>query len=143
MLPPLNGYKILSRFYAIILGQPHIPLLIGHFIKNNPTFKNKKFSNEALNTLSEYSWPGNVRELQNVVHRILLLTRKDTIEQSDLPTDLLLGHKTSGNRLEDLEREHILKVLKEAGGQKGKAAEILGIDPKTLYRKLLSYGVKE
>ena len=120
-----------------------IPLLIGHFIKNNPTFKNKKFSNEALNTLSEYSWPGNVRELQNVVHRILLLTRKDTIEQSDLPTDLLLGHKTSGNRLEDLEREHILKVLKEAGGQKGKAAEILGIDPKTLYRKLLSYGVKE
>jgi DNA-binding NtrC family response regulator len=49
----------------------------------------------------------------------------------------------SGKRLEDVEREHILKVLKEAGGHKGKAAEILGVDPKTLYRKLLSYGVSE
>jgi DNA-binding NtrC family response regulator len=50
---------------------------------------------------------------------------------------------SKGARLEDLERSHILKVLKDAGGQRGRAAEILGIDPKTLYRKLQAYGVKE
>jgi DNA-binding NtrC family response regulator len=50
---------------------------------------------------------------------------------------------TSSRRLEDVEREHILQVLKDVGGQKGKAAETLGIDPKTLYRKLSAYGVTE
>jgi DNA-binding NtrC family response regulator len=47
-----------------------------------------------------------------------------------------------GRRLEDVEREHILRILKEVGGERGKTAEILGIDPKTLYRKLTGYGVK-
>jgi len=120
-----------------------IPLLIDHFIKNNPGFKHKRFSKEALKILSEYSWPGNVRELQNMIHRTLLLSKGDIIEPSDLSVDLIISHKTSGNRLEDMEREHILKVIREVDGHRGKAAEILGIDPKTLYRKLLSYGVKE
>jgi two-component system response regulator HydG len=84
-----------------------------------------------------------VRELQNVVHRTLLLSGEDVVRLQDLPTDFSKNNKTSGRRLGDLEREHILKVLKEAGGHKGKAAEILGVDPKTLYRKLLSYGVSE
>jgi len=120
-----------------------IPPLIGHFISNNPAFKQKRFSEEAVKILSEYRWPGNVRELQNVVHRALLLSRDDLITDDELPSDLKAGRGTSGIRLEDIEKDHILKVLKEAGGQKGKAAEILGIDPKTLYRKLSSYGVKE
>ena len=120
-----------------------IPLLVNHQIKKNPAFKHKRFSEGALKILSEYSWPGNVRELQNVVHRTLLLSRKDVIEPYDLPADLVTDLKGSGKRLEDVEKSHILKVLKEAGGQKGKAAEILGVDPKTLYRKLLSYGVSE
>ncbi len=92
--------------------------------------------------LREYGWPGNVRELQNVVHRTLLLSKKDTIEPEDLPADLTAAPRPASSRLEDVEREHILKVLKKAG-QRGKAAEILGMDPKTLYRKLLSYGVEE
>ena len=120
-----------------------IPLLVNHQIKNNPAFKYKRFSEGALKILSEYPWPGNVRELQNVVHRTILLSRNDVIEPYDLPADLVADLKGSGNCLEDVEKSHILKVLKEVGGQKGKAAEILGVDPKTLYRKLLSYGVSE
>ena len=120
-----------------------IPLLVERTIQTNAGFKNKKFSKEALKVLSEYPWPGTVRELQNVVHRTLLLSKNDVIEPRDLPADLTEGPGVSGRRLEDVERETILKVLKEVGGQKGKAAEILGVDPKTLYRKLLSYGVGE
>jgi transcriptional regulator with PAS, ATPase and Fis domain len=120
-----------------------IPLLVNHQIKNNPAFKYKRFSEGALKVLSEYPWPGNVRELQNVVHRTLLLSRNDVIEPYDLPADLMADLKGSGKRLDDVEKGHILKVLKEVGGQKGKAAEILGLDPKTLYRKLMSYGVSE
>jgi len=117
-----------------------IPLLVDHTIQLNPVFKKKKFAPEALEIFLEYAWPGNVRELQNVVHRALLLSKNDIIEPRELPSDLTLNPKVSGRRLEDVEREHILRILQEAGGQKAKAAEILGIDPKTLYRKLLSYG---
>jgi DNA-binding NtrC family response regulator len=77
-----------------------------------------------------------------VVHRTHS-ARENIIDSFDLPTDLNLEAKAPGRKLEDIEREYILKVLKEVGGQKGKAAEILGVDPKTLYRKLLSYGIKE
>jgi DNA-binding NtrC family response regulator len=128
-IPPLRARK------------EDIPLLVDHTIQSNPVFKNKKFAQEALAIFLEYAWPGNVRELQNVVHRTLLLSKNDVIEPRELPADLSPNPKISGRRLEDVEREHILQVFKEAGGQKAKAAEILGIDPKTLYRKLLSYGV--
>ena len=120
-----------------------IPLLIEHCIRATPGFRNKKFSAKALQVLSEYAWPGNVRELQNVVQRAMLLSHSDVIDWTELPQDLNQGYEPKGTRLEDLERNHILKVLKEAGGQRGKAAEILGIDPKTLYRKLQAYGVNE
>jgi len=92
-----------------------------------------------LHLLAAYPWPGNVRELQNVVHRTLLLSPRDIIEPDDLPTDLAMRHKTACYRLEDVEREHILKVLRETGGQKGKTAELLGIAPKTLYNKLVNF----
>jgi two-component system response regulator AtoC len=119
-----------------------IPLLVEHTIKTNHDFKNKDFTMEALKILLEYPWPGNVRELQNVIHRTLLLAKNDIIQPYDLPVDLITDPKVAGRRLEDVEREHILRVLKEVGGQRGKAAEILGVDPKTLYRKLLSYGLE-
>lgn len=120
-----------------------IPLLIEYIIRNNPAFKQKKFTAEALKVLGQYDWPGNVRELQNMVHRTLLLSRGNLIERDDLPADLVSDPKRAGQRLEDVEKEHILKVLKQVGGQKTKAAEILGLDPKTLYRKLLGYGVEQ
>lgn len=119
-----------------------IPVLIDHFLKNNPDFRRRRFSKQALKTLSNYPWPGNVRELQNLIYRVLLLSNNAIIEPSDLPADVTAEHEVSGRRLEDVEKEYILKVFKESGGQRAKAAEILGIDPKTLYRKLSSYGVK-
>jgi len=120
-----------------------IPPLIDHFKEESHAFRNKRFSREALALLMAYPWPGNVRELQNVVHRVFLLSTGDVIEPSHLPFDHGAGQLTGATRLEDVERGHILKVLKASGGQRNKAAEALGIDPKTLYRKLAGYGVKE
>ncbi len=120
-----------------------IPLLIENIVNKTPAFKNKKISPEALGVLSRYSWPGNVRELQNVIHRTLLLCKKDVIEPDDLPPDLVEVRQNDSQRLADVERNHILDVLKKVGGQRRKAAEILAVDPKTLYRKLLSYGLDE
>jgi DNA-binding NtrC family response regulator len=120
-----------------------IPLLVEHIISKNANFKNRTISKKAIKVLSEYAWPGNVRELQNVMHRALLLAKRDVIEPADLPFDMISRYEMSGARLEDIEREHILSVLKEAGGQRGRAAEILGVNPKTLYRKLASYGITE
>ena len=120
-----------------------IPPLVDHIIQKSAAFKNKRFTKGALAVLSEYAWPGNVRELQNIVHRALFLSKNNTIDVSDLPLDLSGGHAVSGKKLEDVEREHILQVFREVDGQKRKAAEILGIDPKTLYRKLSTYGIKD
>lgn len=120
-----------------------IPLLVEHIISKNANFKNRNISKKAIKVLSEYEWPGNVRELQNVMHRALFLAKRDVIEPADLPFDMISRYEMSGARLEDIEREHILRVLKEAGGQRGTAAEILGVNPKTLYRKLASYGITE
>ncbi len=120
-----------------------IPALIEHFRAGNSDFRQKRFSPEALKALAEYGWPGNVRELQNVVHRALLLSKGDVIEPSDLACELSMDQGAAGARLEDVERDHILRILRSVGGQRGKAAEELGIDPKTLYRKLAGYGVKE
>ncbi len=129
LIPPLRERK------------EDIPLLIAHVIRNNPAFKEKRFNEDALSVLSDYSWPRNVRELQNVIYRTLLLSHREVIGSADLPMNMLADPRRASQRLADIERDHILGVLKEANGQKGKAAEILGIDPKTLYRKLLEYGV--
>ncbi len=116
-----------------------IPLLVDHFIMNDPAFRSRKFGKEAIDVFLRYSWPGNVRELQNVVQRTLLLSENEVIGARDLPSDLIKGGTASGGRLDDVERHHILRVLREVDGHRGKAAEILGIDPKTLYRKLARY----
>jgi DNA-binding NtrC family response regulator len=138
------------RITALILRIPplrerkeDIPLLIEHIIKSNTAFKDKKLSKKALNILSGYTWPGNVRELQNVIHRAFLLSKGDIIGPHDLPSDLISDQRIPIKRLEDVEREHILKVLREVDGKRGKAAEILDVDPKTLYRKLSHYGINE
>ncbi len=120
-----------------------IPLMIERFRMKNPAFRQKQFGRGALDILSRYAWPGNVRELQNVVHRTLLLSHNDVIRESDLPADIIAVRKGSSRRLVDVEKEHILSVLRDMAGHRGKAAEVLGIDPKTLYRRLKDYGVKE
>jgi two-component system, NtrC family, response regulator AtoC len=123
--------------------QEDIALLVEHFIQENPEFQKRRFSPEALKVMERYPWPGNVRELKNIVHRTLLLTEQEVVEPADLPPGLLVDQRPASKKLEDVEKEHILRVLKETGGRRGQAAEILGMDPKTLYRKMLSYGLRD
>ncbi len=119
-----------------------IPVFIEQVQARNQAFKHKRFSREALLILMKYPWPGNVRELQNVVQRVLLLSNGPELTPADLPSDLSGSERpTDSGRLSDLEREHILKTLTRTGRHLEKAAEILGIHPKTLRRKLAEYGV--
>jgi len=114
--------------------------LIEHFVARSPGARGRRFSAEAQSALAAYPWPGNVRELRNVISRVLLLSRGETVEVEDLPGDLAAGAAEGGARLAEVEKAHIRKILREAGGHRGRAAERLGIDPKTLYRKLRAFG---
>jgi DNA-binding NtrC family response regulator len=124
-----------------------IPLLAQHFIRKFSDELKKSVSGiteGALKILLNYAWPGNVRELENIIQRAITLSRDNMIHPEDLPSSLTQG--TNEDILEkglkqrytvdQLEKEYIKKVLLEAGGNKSKAAEILGLDRKTLYRKL-------
>jgi len=103
----------------------------------------KEFTSAAMQAMQRYPWPGNLRELRNVIERAVILCAGDKIDVNDFP-DNLRGSQPSGimigNRvsLEDLEREHILRII-EIAGSMDEAAQILGIDPATLYRKRKRY----
>jgi DNA-binding NtrC family response regulator len=105
------------------------------------------FSLAAVKSLLGYAWPGNVRELSNVVERAVALAEGDHIGASDLPAqvrerkgaDLVGGAVARGLTLADLEREYITRVLAAEGGNKTRAAQRLGLDRKTLYRKIEEY----
>ncbi len=130
-----------------------IPLLVDHFLKRHcEDYEGgvaKMVSREALQALQFYDWPGNVRELENVIERASIIRDGHQIGEQDLPVALLcpLGEgigsvNVIGNHvpLEDVEKAHILTVLESVNGHKKRAAEILEINPSTLYRKLLRYG---
>ncbi len=98
-----------------------------------------RFSDDALQVLKHYNWPGNVRELENIIHRIVIMNEEGTIDVPDLPSLMRFSARrgTGLNRtLAEVEAEHIRSVLASVGGNKTKAAEILGIDRKTLREKL-------
>ena len=128
-----------------------IPLLVNFFLqKYNKKRKKsiKAISNSAMNALVKYDWPGNVRELENAIERAVVLAEGQTVENSDLlyyglsaETDLSTDAAES-QRLEDMEKAHIARILKMANGHKGNAAEQLGIDRKTLRLKLKKYGIE-
>lgn len=124
-----------------------IPLLIQRFIEKFNADLKKKISGvsaDALKILLNYSWPGNVRELENVIQRAITLSQQEIICAEDLPSSVIqeadedLTEKALRKKytVEQLENEYIKRVLLEVGGNKTKAAEILGLDRKTLYRKL-------
>jgi two-component system response regulator HydG len=119
-----------------------ILLLIRHFARRfakefgKPT---PAFSDRALEVLKNYRWPGNVRELENVVQRLVVMTEEDTIDAPDLPSLMRfspLRPRRLDRTLEEVETEHIRDVLAHVNGNKSRAAEILGIDRKTLRGKL-------
>lgn len=124
-----------------------IPILVQHFIqKFSKELKRavSGVSGDALKILLNYPWPGNVRELENIIQRAITLSRHEVVSPEDLPASIIqkadekLFEKAVEEKftLDQLEKEYIRRVLIETGGNKSKAAERLGLDRKTLYRKL-------
>ncbi|MEW6169970.1 MAG: sigma-54 dependent transcriptional regulator [Candidatus Omnitrophota bacterium] len=146
-LPPLRERKT------------DIPLLVDDFIEKHLKHTSKKIeglSADAIDTLINYNWPGNVRELENVIERAIILAKKPIITLEDFPDFLRSLDKNklkenevlipgNGSKLKQAlrspERDLILKALHSSDGNKNKAAEILGINRTTLYKKMRSYGL--
>jgi len=131
-LPPLRERK------------EDIPLLAQHFL-NKFALENKKevseFSPEATEFLLGYDWPGNVRELENAIERAAILAKDSLITIADLPQEnMSLARSTMPEKnLREVEKEHILDVLGETGGNYSEAARLLGITRMTLYKKAREY----
>jgi len=119
-----------------------ILLLLRHFATRSSEELGRKppeFSDPVLEALRNYHWPGNVRELQNVVRRLLVMNEADRIDMVDLPSLMRadsLPAAQFGRPLREVEAEYIRNVLASVGGNRTRAARILGIDRKTLRRKL-------
>ncbi|MDZ7290408.1 MAG: sigma-54 dependent transcriptional regulator [candidate division KSB1 bacterium] len=124
-----------------------ILLLTQHFVKVYAEEAGKpvpRFSDQVLQIFKNYDWPGNVRELQNVIQRLVVMTESDVIDVPDLPA-LMRFSAQRGTGLQrtlaEMEAEHIRNVLASVNGNKTRAAEILGIDRKTLREKLRHYSI--
>jgi two-component system response regulator HydG len=128
-------------------------LLATHYLQHFAAQSQKEVRSldaEAAEKLSAYAWPGNVRELANCMERAVALTRNESIGIGDLPekirsyrTSHVLVAATDPSELvpmEEVEKRYILRVLEAVGGNKTLAAQVLGLDRKTLYRKLDRYG---
>ncbi len=148
--------ELLYRINVITIKLPplrerkdDIPLLASHFMKKFERSLGRggmRFSKGAMKLLLSYAWPGNVRELENTIERAAILAETDVIHSHDLPDKLRSNalpagadFETGNVTLEDLEREHIKRVLGKVEGNKDRAAQMLGIHVSTLYRKMQRY----
>jgi two-component system response regulator HydG len=149
------------RLNVITMGLPplrdreeDIPLLAEAFLKRIAEERGqepKRLSADGLQAAMEYDWPGNVRELENALEHALVLADGPEVKASALPervktrrSEPLVAPRTPANpTLETVEQAYIMWVLQAEGGNKSRAAEILGIDPSTLYRKLARYDAEE
>ena len=131
-----------------------IPLLIDAFLERLAVQRGerpKQLAQEALDAVMVYDWPGNVRELENALEHATTLSRGSTINVDSVPkrvtspkSDPIVTEKEHANpTLDVIERAYITWVLQSEGGNKSRAAEVLGIDPSTLYRKLARYDGEE
>ena len=149
-------------YYRLNVFTVTVPPLRDHSEDIEPLVENivamqgfhKKFDTSAIEILESYDWPGNIRELRNVVERACILTPDELITGKDISLikvkrkhDELAVSATAPSEgaamltLKDVERRHIIDVLKHVAGHKGKAAKMLGINPKTLYRKMKDYSI--
>ena len=125
-----------------------VALLAQHFVEANAAYGAKRLGPAALAALEAYAWPGNVRELLHAIERAVILSRRDEIQPDDLPPEVLGAAATppapgvAGGSLETMERQHIVATLRQVAGHRGKAAALLAIDPKTLYRKINGYQIR-
>jgi two-component system, NtrC family, response regulator HydG len=123
-----------------------VPLLAEHFLSIYSARNHKNIASispDALDLLSSYFWPGNVRELENVIERAVVLTRDTIISTTDLPSHISQGERfqgqvtfSVGTPLEEIELRMIKETLHHTKGDKKLAARLLGIAPRTIYRKL-------
>jgi transcriptional regulator with PAS, ATPase and Fis domain len=123
-----------------------IPVLADYFLHKFNEENQKKiggFSPESNDYLMHYEWPGNIRELENAIERAVILARGALIDVNDLAQQsLYVPHKTPvGKAMRDIEKNHILNVLIEAGGNCSEAARLLGISRMTLYNKIKAFGL--
>jgi transcriptional regulator with PAS, ATPase and Fis domain len=129
-----------------------IPLLAYYMLEKYRRSMNmdiSAISRDALELLKNYTYPGNVRELENIIERAVAVCREGIIKVSDLPSDLtdleLYSFQKSDSRLlslEELEQDYIRHILNTTGGARTQAAEILGIDRASLWRKIKKYGLE-
>jgi len=147
--------------YRINVIEVHVPPLrerpddlvplIHHFLDKHGRLLSKcgcTVSSDAMAVLRRHRWPGNVRELENVIERALVLGAGNVLGLADLPSRLrdqtsCEARMTKGQRLADVEREHIVRTLHDVAGNKAAAARVLGLDRKTLYRKLTLHRIHE
>jgi two-component system, NtrC family, response regulator AlgB len=131
-LPPLRDRK------------DEIPILIDHFIKKYSRKREITIAEETKKYLSDYDWPGNIRELETIIKRLLVFAKDNIAKPEYLPVEILnFRPKQTAQplyRIEDLEKQHIIEVLKIASNTKD-AARILGISETTLWRKRKLYGL--
>jgi DNA-binding NtrC family response regulator len=123
-------------------------MLVNHFLD---TFRGKSsrlirgITPEALEMMKSFAWPGNVRELKNFIERWVVLGTSEFIQKQDMTSAGIVeappSEATPAKTLEEVEKEHIARVIKECGGRKGEAAALLGIDRKTLFRKMQAFGL--
>ena len=127
-----------------------VPLLAEAFIRYYSERDRKQIigaNEDTLLALRNHPWPGNVRQLRNVIERALVVAKGPLITPNDLPTEFRWAGKSEasqvqvrlGTTIDDAERELITRTIEFAGGNKTRAAEILGISAKTLYNKLERY----
>jgi two-component system, NtrC family, response regulator HydG len=122
-----------------------IPLLVNHFLNKFCTATSRQapgISAEAMDVLMRHDWPGNVRELENAVERALVVGRGSEIRPADFSFQFDGEAPKGGRTLEDIERAHIERILRETQHNLSRAARVLDIDRTTLYNKLRKYGLR-
>ncbi|HUP05486.1 MAG TPA: sigma-54 dependent transcriptional regulator [Bryobacteraceae bacterium] len=132
-LPPLRERK------------EDIPLLVNHFLNKLCAATSRpvpQLAPEALDVLLRHDWPGNVRELENAVERALVVGRGQEIRPGDFSFQFEVDEPRGGRTLEDMERAHIERILRETQHNLSRAARVLDIDRTTLYNKLRRYGLR-
>ncbi len=143
VLPPLRERK------------EDIPLLIDHFLNRFNEENNKKvsISRAAISMLIQYDWYGNIRELENTIERLVIMAKKPVIELEDLPSHIRMHtppftvnehHRKSSlsETIINLERENIIKALRDTGNNVSRAARLLGLTPRQVRYKILKYHIK-
>ncbi len=122
-----------------------IPLLVNHFLNKFCMATSRpvpEISSDALDLLMRHEWPGNVRELENAVERALVVGRGSEIRPADFSFQFQAEEPRGGKTLEDIERAHIERILRETQHNLSRAARVLDIDRTTLYNKLRRYGLR-